>query len=72
MTNGVLHGNLRAVGSRVEIECPKYLREISDEKFSICQANGSWTVYPKCSGKAQIILKYFNDLEIVDINDATW
>ena len=59
MTYRVVHGNMRVVGSRVEIECPKYLTDVSGEKYTTCQANGSWSIYPNCTGCVH--MTYFND-----------
>jgi hypothetical protein len=47
--NGVLRGNMKAVGSRVEIACDKLFKDISGKTHAVCQSNGSWTHYPNCT-----------------------
>ncbi|XP_060607807.1 uncharacterized protein LOC132759949, partial [Ruditapes philippinarum] len=47
--NGVIHGNMKAVGSRVEIACYKLFKDISGKTHAVCQRNGSWTHRPNCT-----------------------
>ncbi|XP_060590765.1 uncharacterized protein LOC132745800 [Ruditapes philippinarum] len=47
--NGVIRGNMKAVGSLVVIACDKLFKDISGKTHTVCQSNGSWTHYPNCT-----------------------